>query len=337
MTSIRIYFFLFSFIQPWRQGTTHGLGANPPAEPQLPEIQVPFQVELMVRFRYQPNGDGALFHWTDNANTSSIFFSHGKEPYFTQLLLANATHSVSCRTSSYTMSSATESPYSLLFSVDDTNEMRIYQDGTLIKQCTGIELPDVTRENHWLRESPFYEELNANVTQGETAILGIRIQNGLGILDPRTTYDFWNFPGQPFASASVSSFYARFDNVDARDWQRAFDFGNGAIHTIFCGNYLRTTTITCGMKENVEASVSKRIEVANGIVEGEFAFWQYGLETNGTMWIKKNGVLVGTAQHSYTLQNEFRQDLKFGMSNYPNPGYLTGVVLGFRLDRIKSS
>lgn len=217
------------------------------------------------------------------------------------------------------------------FGVDATDTARIYQDRTLLVECVGFAPPPNVPRDHLLGGGNYD-------SNHQGAILGVRVTN-LGVNEhPRERFKFVNMPGQTFADTFVASFYARWDSIASRSYQRAFDIGNLSpifslyIDNILCGQLSTTSTMRCEVWRNGDRY---SVEAPNSIVQGVFAFWHFGLEVNGTMWISKDNNVVGSVV--YALPSEppsFRRNMKFGQSNnIILDDDLDGVVLGFRLDR----
>lgn len=128
------------------------------------------------------------------------------------------------------------------------------------------------------------------------SILGLRVTN----LDnqesqhPREAFALHNIPSQVFNSPFVASFYARFDFNFLATFQRVFDFGNGQRdNNILCGQFQNGQDFMCEVWVD---DVPHRIIAPDSIVTGEFAFWHFGMEANGTLWIEKDENIVATEQ-----------------------------------------
>ena len=166
-------------------------------------------------------------------------------------------------------------------------------------------------------------------------ILGMRVTNLDGTPQhPSDAFALRNFPSQTFGSGFVASFYARFDYIGSPlNFQRIFEFGvaDSEANSIACGQYDTYLDFFC---EVFEGNTLHEVIAPNAIVVGEFAFWHFGEESNGTMWLDKdNGDQYVQSDDLFEIPALFRPELKFGRSGYLLSGDLDGIVLGFRLDR----
>ena len=123
--------------------------------------------------------------------------------------------------------------------------------------------------------------------------------------------------------------WARFDDLSGqRVWQRIFDFGNGPqSDNILCGQLAGTRDFSF---EIWQGGANRRVVAANVIEPGKLTIWRVGVDTNGLMWIEKDGLRVASAQ-GYVPRNIQRANNLIGASNWAADSILRGVVLGLRI------
>lgn len=311
----------------------HGLSnVNPAGDPMLPAITGYFEVELRASFHSDVTED-FLTILEYAAVDESIWFGHIVSPTGTswvQLFVetsAEVDPSICIVSDSITL----DTMYAFKFGVDTDNTARIYKDGIEVATCQNFIKPANVPRTHYLGHGTF-EQRFINVRPHDGTISGIRVRNLEEPLNPRTAFELMNFPGQPFGKSFVASFYARFDDLQTRQWQRVFDFGNGAGQdNIMCSQWVTTTDMVCGL---LLGGTAYTVVAPGTIVPDEFAFWHFGFDIpGGELWIEKDGTRFAAATHAITTTGAlFRSDLLFGQSNFPNDDGLDGVVVGFRLD-----
>ena len=310
----------------------HGLsGEDPTGDPPLPEIRGAFAVILKARFNsFTPNRFDTIFEYSTPGNDNdSIWFAK----FALDALTLRVTVAGNVKQCTAITAVSLDTAYTFQFEVDETNTARLYQDGVELRDCADMLVPRDVPRDHFLKSGQYDQSFFGNVLPMKGAILGLQVKNLDGTPhNPIDTYSLWDFPCQTFDKPFVASFYARFDDISdpAVIFQRVFDFSNGqASNNIICGQNSNSEDLTCEVYSN---AVKQVVTVPNGIVEGEFAFWHFGMEPNGTLWIEKDGVQVAQAVATFQQIGVFRRQLLFGESAWPQDGNLDGVVLGFRLD-----
>lgn len=131
--------------------------------------------------------------------------------------------------------------------------------------------------------------------------------------------------GKPFyAEASV-----RFDNLSGGNWQRVFDFGNGAgrenVLLTQLGNS-RTMRLDVYGRDRVFS-----LDATNAIVQGETAKWRVEISELGLARILKNDVIVAEGRGVPVLDVP-RKNLFVGTSNWGGDTPLIGQIIYFISD-----
>jgi Domain of unknown function (DUF1929) len=120
----------------------------------------------------------------------------------------------------------------------------------------------------------------------------------------------------------------RFDNVNGFHWQRLFDFGNGPEKDNVWLGQLGNTNDMCF--EIWKDGKLIRLVAPGAIINGEAASWKTGVDTNGLMWIEKNGKRLAE-QPGVIPTNVIRINKFIGKSNWPADSPLQGVVSGLQV------
>lgn len=316
----------------------HGIsGAQPSGDPNLPEIQGAFEVEVKVRFNdVASNNFNHLFEYSDDSFANEVFFAQYTSATVETSLFRVVVDGGTPFDCSYNLATpllVEGQVYSYKFGVDQSNVASIFHDGQLLTECTNAPIPLNMTRNHFLRTGT-YDGRFGNVIPLEGAILGLRVTNlDVGPQHPHEAFAHRNIPSQVFDSPFVASFYARFDRFNLLlNYQRVFDFGNGEQdNNIVCGQYIFGTDFMC---EVWVGNVRYRLIAPGAIDAGQFSFWHFGMEANGTLWIDKDGTTVAETQFPGLITEKvFRSSMLFGDSHFGGDAPLYGVVLGFRLDR----
>ena len=324
----------------------HGLsGASPTGLPALPAIDGPFTVELhavefqslrppSAQYLYQ-----TIFEYSNESGTSTIWFGQHRQSDELSFYLTQGDDQTYCFQRGAD-SIVPGVPMKLSFGVDNqSNKMWIRKNGVLVVECsTTIQLADN-------QEPRLHRVLGAGggfwaVDPLVGSIAGVRVTN-LDIDAPHSMsqIQFQNLPGQMFGKGFVASFYARFDDIDegVRSYQRIFDFGNGpgVLDNVWCGQESTGNNMACELHDN--DSTPHRIVAQGAIVQGEFAFWHFGVDADGTFWIEKDGTVLVRERKSALPANVFRRQLKLAKAQEGNHDGLSGVVLGLRVDSVRIS
>lgn len=322
----------------------HGLsGEDPVGTPVLPSIQGAFQVELNARFiNVSTDAIHNVFEYSTVGHSDTIFFgvhTAGTANSVLHLVINVGGTPYNCTQSIAPL--ANDTLYNYKFGVSTTNTAEIYQNRVLEATCTGVAIPLNVPRNHFLGTGTL--DGTAGTKRMEGAVAGLRVTNAGQQQHPQDAYALWNLPGQPFASGFVASFYARFDRVNQdRNFQILFDIARDRMdNNILCGQVGFFDSFYCQVFEGPVATTT--IVAPNAILQGEFAFWHFGVQhlnmTTSRLWIEKNGAQVMEVFVSdLQIQNVFRPQMVFGSSTFNLVDRaVDGVILGFRLDRALSS
>lgn len=333
---INVLLLLFSVSHGHTDFGLHGLSTdNPIGSPTLPAIEGAFEVELQARFANVATGAiHNVFEYSTDGHTDTIFFGVFTSTTSTALHLDVYLSGSNYSCSKAMLPALTEHTlYKYKFGVDAAGKATLFQDGVLQETCSNIPIPLNVPRTHSLGTGTLDGANGVERMRG--AVVGLRVTNLGQPQHPRDALALMNIQSQSFASSFVASFYARFDNVtDGRSFQMLFDISNGkSSENIQCGQFSTDPRLYCEMIFDPPA---KRVLTPNfSIVEGEFAFWHFGVHVNGTessMWIDKNGVRLSTQSHDLPLLHVFRKSALYGATSFHERA-LDGVVLGFRLDR----
>lgn len=143
--------------------------------------------------------------------------------------------------------------------------------------------------------------------------------NSLGQSTP-----FINIDNEQINGAFEITVEARFDDLGPQNnWQRVFDFGNGAAaDNIYLSQAGNSNNMTFAI---FKGSNAYAITAFNVIVQGEVATWKVTVDQNGFMSLYKSGVVV--AQGQGVVPNDVdRAQNYIGSSNWGNDSYLRGMV-----------
>lgn len=319
----------------------HGLsGANPRGAPELPPIHGPFTVEMNVKFealrptvrsRYQ-----TIFEYSDITGTNTIWFGQHHLSDELAFYLTRGTDR------SYCFQRGANSIdvgvfMKLSFGLDSKNQMWIRKNGSLVVECaTSIQL--TSDDFRPLRRLG----IGAGVWSVDPlvgCIEGVRVTN-LEQKSPHhslTALALQNLPGQIYGNGFVVSFYVRFDDLSDRRNQRVFDFGNeSGLDSVWCGQLGRGRDMACEVYHEL---TPHRIVAQAAIPENEYAFWHFGVDSDGTFWIERDGKILVSEKTNTLPTKVFRRRLGLGESNDPggsNDDFL-GVILGLRVDSVRAS
>lgn len=300
----------------------------------VPEITGPFRVQLRMMLNDYNEPFHAIFHWTDEDPIleNSILLAYGASGIKLGIKDGASGLSQQCTSSSKPMSTG-DTVYDVRFEADGTF-LRIFVDGLLVVACASTVVPSNVERTHYLAESPDIPRLLGAVT-------GVMVVNRLDNppAHPRDLYKFMNFPTQilKLPTRMVASAYVRFDDIQ-RTWQRWFDFSVDEFdYGITCVKPRDTTRMRCVVYygDGNGNTVLETDETVPGVVENQWAFWEFEIAVNGTFIIRKDGQVVDTRTDTGGQPpGIFRPHSFFGGSIFqsaPNQN-LQGVVLGFRLD-----
>ena len=131
-----------------------------------------------------------------------------------------------------------------------------------------------------------------------------------------------------FGGAVTISAWARFDDLSGGNWQRVYDFGNGASNNVILfGQMANTDDVRF---EVWNGGTQTTLDIANVIVEGEWAYWTTSVALDGTMSVYKDGVLVGSTTGA-TLNTVARANNYIGDSNWGGDSTLDGGIAEFSI------
>ncbi len=158
----------------------------------------------------------------------------------------------------------------------------------------------------------------------EASIIGV---NMVEIVDTppleQTTLTYFDIDHEQINGAFELTVDARFDDIDAGQWQRVFDFGNGpAKDNIWLGQVADTDDM------RFEIFVDGKryaITAQDAIEEGVRAEWRVSVDDTGYMRMWKDGTLVANAQGAVPADVERVQNF-IGDSNWTTDTRLVGEV-----------
>lgn len=142
-----------------------------------------------------------------------------------------------------------------------------------------------------------------------------------------------NLPGQLFGSGFVVSFWGRMDNTSNRQDQQFFAFENSGNDGISCGQSGSSKTVVC--RSYQQGQVFSVATSASVIDDGVWAFWHFGIENDGRMYIEKNGSEVGSNAAGVVAIPRKLEATLFRHLEYTNSfsnHELFGSVIGIRID-----
>lgn len=196
--------------------------------------------------------------------------------------------------------------------VDENGLMQIFKDDVLVAEGQGVAPTDVVRDNmlvgrsNWSNDTPLVGE----VIEIEHTDIGGEI-----IDDPEVAFE---------ASATV-----RFDDLDAGNWQRVFDYGNGpGSDNILMGQQAGSDNMTFHVYQDGAQYV---VTAEGAIVEGETANWSVEIDETGFMELSKNGDVLAGAQGVVPADIERANEL-VGQSAWSSDTPLVGEILAVELD-----
>jgi serralysin len=197
--------------------------------------------------------------------------------------------------------------------VDTNGLMWIEKNGKRLVQQPGVVPANVIRVNkfigksNWLGDSPLQGIVsNFQLTNKNSAV------NAL----PEIT------------GAFEVSLTGRYDNVNGAFWQRLFDFGNGPEKdNVWLGQVGNTNDMCLEVWKDGKLT---RLVAPGAIINGETATWKSGVDSNGLMWISKNGKVLAQ-QTGVVPANVIRINKFIGKSNWLGDAPLQGIAENFQL------
>ena len=118
---------------------------------------------------------------------------------------------------------------------------------------------------------------------------------------------------------------ARFDSISGGSNQRVFDFGNGpGLDNIVLTQLKRTTDMSFAIYID---GIKMHCVATNAIIQGELATWKAGVNSDGFLWLEKNGSRVCSIK-AQVPRNVARANKLIGQSNWAKDTPLKGAVLG---------
>ncbi len=134
-------------------------------------------------------------------------------------------------------------------------------------------------------------------------------------------------PDAPLVFEAEAS--ARFDDLDGGQWQRIFDYGNGAdSDNIWLGQVGGSDDMRF---EVLIGSTKYAITAPDAIVEGEVAEWRATIDTDGVLKLFKDGDLVAEGQGQVPSDID-RTEKLVGESNWAADTPLIGEVLSISVN-----
>lgn len=325
---------------------SHGLGfhavdGEPGPVPILPDITGPFEAEVTFIFRDALNMTDLSFQRLFDicVDGGDYVVAIGQLASSKQLMLEVTTESGSY----YAITAGdyelpVETPTTVRAGVEPSGQLWLEIDGEA--RVMGDVMDDVNELNQPRDTKLIGKSCIAGDDDLYGGVLGLRItpygEPSIGTEQGR----FQNYPAQIWEPFTVS-FWARIDNLSAEGNQVLFDFSNGIdTNNVFMGNFGTTSEMQfCVYMEGSWYCVFW----AGAIVEGEVAFWHAGIESDGTMWVSKNGDQTGysykeePAVHPVTWKKEIRTKMLFGHGEYPADNSLSGFILGLQIDGVSLS
>ncbi len=145
----------------------------------------------------------------------------------------------------------------------------------------------------------------------------------------QTTLSYYGIDHEQINGAFDLTVEARFDDLAAGDWQRVFDFGNGAASdNIWLGQVANTDDMRFEVFVDGKAY---GITAKDTIVEGERAEWKVSVDDTGYMRLLKDGVLVAEGQGAVPTDVDRKQNY-IGDSNWATDHRLVGEVRNLEIE-----
>lgn len=327
--SLRV-FVLFALVVHWAVAAGNPSlrfrqGKDRENDVQLKEVTGPFEIEIVGRFdtlnsyRYRSqklfdfgNGRGIDNIYLGQEDTSdSIEFVVYKDGVEHKLLAPSA------------IVEGEETKWHV--GVDESGLMWLDKDGTRLAQKQGAVPSNVERASKLLGKSTLWSDSSL-----DGAVLSIRVNNAD---ERRKDLDFVNMPGQ-VRDAFTVSLYGRFDRLE-RSWhgrrqnQKLFDFTTeDSSNSVSLGQFQSSRHVVMEIEEDGQIY---RLFAYNSIDQGRMAFWQCGVDEDGTMWIMKDGVRIARGSSGIHPKKVFRRKNRIGKSHGADDP-IDGVVLGLRVD-----
>jgi hypothetical protein len=196
--------------------------------------------------------------------------------------------------------------------VDENGLMQIFKDDALVAEGQGVAPTDVVRENllvgrsNWPNDTPLV---------GEVIEIGHSDVGGEIVDDPEMAFE---------VTATV-----RFDDLEAGDWQRVFDYGNGpGADNILMGQQSGSDNMTFHIYQAGEQYV---LTAPGAIVEGETATWSVQIDETGFMEMSKDGDVLAQSQ-GVVPADIVRVNELVGQSAWSSDTPLVGEVLALDVD-----
>lgn len=297
-------------------------------DPALPEIIGPFSVQLKVRFNAISASEWqTLFEYSRPDNDNDTIWFGMKSNQFRLRVYADGIQETCTKYDNREIGVL----YTIKFEVEANGAATVYIDGVERVSCSRtFPIPNHISRNHYVGEGVHVDPTLTTVAL-RGAILGLQVHN---IGSSESFFDrikYENYPGQPFDSSFVASFYGRIDSIgNQRKCQRIFDFADAdGSNSMYCGQWGFGYQMPCGVRQAYNVYY---VNTENILLQNVFAFWRFSVETNGTMWIEKDGVVVQTENHAFQPAIPFLNDALFGRSHDTKHHDLDGVALSVRID-----
>ena len=130
------------------------------------------------------------------------------------------------------------------------------------------------------------------------------------------------------ANALVLTATARFDDLLAGSWQRVVDYGAGpGSNNILLTQFENTDDMMFSIFQD---GMTHNLIVPNAIQQGVPADYAAGVADDGTMWVERDGTLIGQGTGVVPIEDDTRE-LLIGQSHWAEDTPLVGEVTGFSI------
>jgi Concanavalin A-like lectin/glucanases superfamily len=304
------------------------IGAEPPNEPNLPEITGPFEVHAVIRLDDMiATDDRVVVHYSTvnpNGVADDIISIDITAPKTDIQLRLKPRNGVWCIAKAVNVVVQGEVA-TFSAGVKSNGTAWIAKNGVVYAETSCV-IP-----NNVVRNSKLVGRSQANsLHRFHGAVLGLRITN----LSNRKLFleqEYQNLPGQIFDKPFTVSFWARFDKLSGRTGQKVFDF---------CTSQ-NLERISFGQEDNdtdrvefaiCRGSKCRTVDFQLSELLGTWAFWHVGVSTTGTMFIQRNGGALETNKGESLPNNTYRTRLLIGESSQNTDWVFWGAILGLRVD-----
>ena len=159
-----VFLTYLTFANNWIRGVdSHTLGlhrlssANPTGDPVLPEIEGPFEVEIKVRINDDTiDAFQTVFEWSDASQDNLIWFGQSTGPsnqVGTVINVNGFPQSICGGLNQQPVNAGDLITYK--FGVDASGDTRVFQDGSLVRECLNRPIPHNVPRTHRLGNGIF--------------------------------------------------------------------------------------------------------------------------------------------------------------------------------------